>query len=112
MLKCKLLKLHCYMSDESDADEVFLKLNKDKVWPTHSKYVSMSGGEQMINIDLPEVAEGTSLQVELWDYDTWSPNDKLGFFKMIVDGVGGPFTSDLMREKESRAKYSLEWEVH
>lgn len=100
------------MSDESEADEVFLKLNKDKVWPADSKYVGMSGGEQVINIDLQEVEVGTILEIELWDYDTWSPNDKLGIFKMVADGRGGPFTSDLMREKGSGAKYSLEWEVH
>ena len=100
------------MSDEADADEVFLKLNKNKVWPANTKYVGMSGGEQTVNVDLPEVEEGTSLEIELWDYDTWSPNDKLGVFKMMVDGRGGPFTSDLMREQGSGAKYSLEWEVH
>ena len=100
------------MSDEADADEVFLKLGKNKVWPADAKYIGMSGGEQSINVDLAEVEEGTSLEIELWDYDTWSPNDKLGVFKMMVDGRGGPFTSDLMREQGSGAKYSLEWEVH
>ena len=100
------------MSDESDADEVFLKHNKEKVWPTDSKYHEMSGGEESINLDLSEVEEGTAVEIQLWDYDTWTPNDKLGVFRMVVDGRGGPFTSDLIREKGSGAKYSLEWEVH
>lgn len=112
MLKCTLLKLHCYMSDESDSDEVFLKHNKEKIWPADSKYIEMSGAEEAVNVDMTEVDEGTALEIELWDYDTWSPNDKLGSFKMIVDGRGGPFISDLIREKGSGAKYSIEWEVH
>ena len=112
MLKCKLLKIHCYISDESDADEAFLKFSEDKIWPIDSKYVGISGGEHVLNIDLPKVKEGTSIEVELWDYDTWSPNDKLGIFKMVVDGRGGPFISDLLKEKGSKAKYSLEWEVY
>jgi hypothetical protein len=100
------------MSDESDADEVFLMLNKNKIWPTDSKYIGMAGGEEVVNVDLLELEEGASLELELWDYDTWTPNDKLGSFKMVIDGRGGPFTSDLMKEKGSGAKYSLEWEVH
>lgn len=111
MLKCKLLKLHCYISDES-ADEVFLKFDKDKIWPADAKYIEMGATEETLNIEMTEVEVGTSIEIELWDYDTWSPNDKLGVFNMVVDGRGGPFTSDLRREQGSEAKYSLEWEVH
>jgi len=111
MLKFKLLKLHCYLSDESEADEVFLKYNQNKIWPQDAKYTQMSSEEQSINLDLPEVEIDTMLELELWDHDTWTPNDKLGIFRMIVDAKGGPFVSDLVREKGSGAKYSLEWEV-
>jgi len=111
MLKCKLLKLHCYISDES-ADEVFLKFNEKKIWPADTKYVEMNTAEETLNIEMAEVEADTSMEIELWDYDSWSPNDKLGVFKMVVDGRGGPFTSDLIREQGSGAKYSLEWEVH
>ena len=111
MLKCKLLRIRCYISDESDGDEVFLKLDKKKIWPTDSKYVVLSG-ERPINIDLREVEERTLIEVELWDYDTWTPNDKLGIFKMLVDEKGGPYTSDLVRDSGSGAKYSLEWEAY
>ncbi len=100
------------MSDESDADEIFLKLDKDKIWPTDAKYIQMSESEQSINVDMGEIDEGRSLEIELWDYDTWSPNDKLGVFKMTVDGKGGPFMSDLIKEEGSNAKYSLEWEAY
>ncbi len=100
------------MSDESGTDEVFLKLGKGKIWPTDEKYIQMSGSEQPINVDMGEIEEGKLLEIELWDYDTWSPNDKLGVFKMIVDGRGGPFMSDLIKEDGSGAKYSLEWESY
>lgn len=111
MLTCRLLKLHCYINDEGKDDEVFLKYNKKKLWPDTEKYKQMSGGEEAIGADIADIERGNSIEIELWDYDTWSPNDKLGIFKMIVDERGGPFTSDLTVEKGSGAKYSLEWEV-
>jgi hypothetical protein len=111
MLTCRLLKLHCYISDESEDDEVFIKRNKENLWPQSEKYKQMSGGAEIVNVDINDIERGASIELELWDYDTWSPNDKLGIFKMVVDERGGPFTSDLIVEKGSGAKYSLEWEV-
>ena len=109
MLTCRLLKLHCYISDEK-ADEVFLKKDKKRVWPTDKKYIEMTDSELKLGLDIPAERDDM-IELELWDYDTWSPNDKLGTFKMLVDQRGGPYTSDLLGEKGSGAKYSLEWEV-
>jgi hypothetical protein len=111
MLKCKLLKLHCYLSDES-ADEVFIKFNKKKIWPVDTKYIEMNSAEELLQVEMDAVEDGTTVEIELWDYDTWTPNDKLGVFRLVADGQGGPFTSDLIKEKGRGAKYSLEWEVH
>ena len=109
MLTCRLLELNCYISDE-DADEVFLKQNKKRIWPVNKKYIEMKDAELKIGVDL-QAEKDTMIEIELWDYDTWSPNDKLGTFKMLVDQRGGPFTSDLIGEKGIGAKYSLKWEV-
>ena len=109
MLTCRLLELHCYLSDEK-ADEVFLKMDKKKIWPVETKYIEMNVSELKVNIAV-SAERDTMLEVELWDYDTWTPNDKLGVFKMLVDQRGGPFTADLIGKKGVEAKYSLKWEV-
>lgn len=109
MLTCRILEINCYMSDEK-ADEIFLKKNKKKIWPVAEKYIEMNDPEIKVGVDI-QTERDTMVELELWDYDTWSPNDKLGIFKMLVDQRGGPFTSDLIGESGVGAKYSLEWEV-
>ncbi|MDH5475716.1 MAG: hypothetical protein OEX22_08510 [Cyclobacteriaceae bacterium] len=97
------------MSDEQ-ADEVFLKRNKKRIWPISEKFIEMKDAEIKVGVNI-EVEKDTMVELELWDYDTWSPNDKLGVFKMLVDQRGGAFTTDLIGESGVGAKYSLEWEV-
>lgn len=109
MLTCRIIKLNCYLSDE-EADEVFLIHNKNRIWPTDKKYIEMKDTELKIGVDLA-VERNTMLELELWDYDTWTPNDLLGTFKLLADERGGPFTSDLITNSGVSAKYSLEWEV-
>lgn len=109
MLTCRLLELNCYISDE-EADEVFIKHKKKRIWPEDKKYIEMKEEKLKVGVDI-ESERDEMIEIELWDYDTWSPNDKLGVFKMLVDQRGGPFTSDLQGEKGIGAKYSLKWEV-
>ncbi len=111
MAKCTLLKLHCYLSDEGDKDEVFLKLEGKKIWPEKAKYLKADKDEVEINVNF-EAADGDAVVLELWDYDLLSPNDKLGEFRFQLLSKGGPYRTDLKKEKESSAKYSLEWELH
>lgn len=107
--KLHLLKLNCYQSDETKADEVFIKWNGRKIWPAERKYLEMSDEVVKIGLTL-EIDLGSQVLLELWDYDLISANDKLGEFKMMVDQKGGSFTTDLV-SGSGRAKYSLEWEV-
>ena len=37
--KLKILNLKCYLSDEADGDEVYLKSNGQKIWPEEAKYI-------------------------------------------------------------------------
>ncbi|MEQ8927836.1 MAG: hypothetical protein RLO81_18615 [Fulvivirga sp.] len=108
----RLLKLHCYRQEESDGDEVFLKYKNEKIWPLNSKYESMKEGSQVVNVDIAGLISGTQMEIELWDYDLLTPNDKLGTFNMLINEKGGPFTTDLRTTNEEEAKYSLEWEAY
>ena len=82
LLQLKIIKLNCYRQDENDGDEVFLKLNSNKIWPTDAKYVKIKEGSQNIRIDLDGIENGSMIVIELWDYDFFTPNDKLGEFSM------------------------------
>jgi hypothetical protein len=111
MAKCTLLALHCYLSDESDKDEVFIKSNGKKIWPEDSKYIKADQEKIQIGTSL-EFNDGEEVILELWDYDFLSPNDRLGEFKFKLLEKGGPYRTDLSREKDSNARYSLEWEYY
>ena len=44
-LTCHLLKLNCYFTDETKQDEIFIKFNGKKIWPTDKKYVGVGLGD-------------------------------------------------------------------
>ena len=105
----KLLELICYRADEGDGDELFIKLNKVKVWPQDGKYIKVSEGSTKLKANVA-IELGNEIVLELWDYDILSPNDKLGEFRMIADQRGAEFKTDLGANK-SGAKYTLRWEL-
>jgi len=107
-----LLKINCYRQDEGDGDEVFLKYKKERIWPLNTKYKKITEGECDLKVDIPAIKHGETVEIELWDYDFLTPNDKLGVFKMLINEKGGPFVTDLQTKASMGAKYSLEWELH
>jgi len=112
-MRIKLLHLHCMLNEESDKDEVFLKFNGHRVWPEHGRYHAMNSNERIaLNIVL-EHDPSQELNVELWDWDLLSANDKIGTFVMQVRaGDYGKFTSSLkVANAGSTASYLLEWEI-
>jgi len=108
--KIHLICLHCYVSDEKEGDEVFLKYDGKKIWPKEQKYVKIKEGSQKIGYEI-EAEKGSSKEVEIWDYDLLSSNDKLGVVSLLADVQGGPFRSEMARRETGRAHYVLEWEV-
>jgi hypothetical protein len=112
-LTLQLLNLNCYVSDESDADEVFLKYDHKKIWPVKHHYESMNKGSLPVSVDIGDLAPDSKIEIELWDYDLLSANDLLGTFRLVADKPGGPFNTDLMPNKKnsSNARYNLEWQI-
>ena len=108
---CHLLQLHCYLSDEPDGDEVFLKHKGKRIWP-NKKYKNVPVGATELDVTIEGIAPQEPVEIEIWDYDFLTPNDRLGKCRMIIDAQGGPFRTDLNPENVGdQAKYTLEWEA-
>ena len=107
------IRLHsvlCYLPDET-VDEVYLKFDGKKIWPQEGKYSSMKEGVSAeVHVETSAI-KGSSIAIELWEYDALSPDDKLGKFILEADKLGGPFTSDMIKEDKGKSKYGLTWEV-
>lgn len=112
MPRILLSAVKCATPDESDKDEMFLKMGGKKIWPEKDRFHRLDAGEEVeIGLEL-DLKEGWN-EVELWDYDFISPNDLLGVFKFRVEGRPGEEFSTSMEvlEKGSTASYILEWEM-
>lgn len=108
--KIRLHSILCYLPDES-TDEVYLMFNGKKIWPKNEMYSSMNEGDVADLKIETTLARGASIKIELWEYDGLSPDDYLGKFVLEADKIGGPYTNDMIKEDEGKAKYGLNWEV-
>ncbi|HEY9490172.1 MAG TPA: hypothetical protein VIQ51_17670 [Chryseosolibacter sp.] len=114
VLKKKYLRLDslvAYLQTERDGDEIFLRYNSETIAPQDTKYIKMTKDPAPLNIEIELSADQKWVELELWDYDHFSPNDALGKFKLLVDQVSQDFTAELVRSKESDARYVLNWSV-
>jgi len=111
-LAIKIKSIHCYAHEESDGDEVFLKLNGKKIWPEGEKYHQMKDQSAEVNVVVPALKVNEFVEMEVWDYDFWSPNDLMGKIRMLIDKPGGPYTTDMqLAESDQMARYSIVWEI-
>src|SRR3990172_6963972 len=112
-LKLRLLNLSCYETEETGYDDVFLTLNSVKIWPKQKKQQSVPVGSTPLNVEIEDLTPGTNLEIEIWDYDLLSENDKMGYFRFYIDEPGGPYTTDMVADQEEAkiAKYNIEWEI-
>jgi len=102
MNTCKLLNILCHVPDERDLDEIYLAINKKKIWPKNKKYKQLEVGPTELNFDIKEVERGQTIEIQLWDYDLLSRNDFLGTFKLILDSPGGGLTQQILAKKIPR----------
>ena len=109
----KILQLNCFITDEVGFDELYLLVKEEKIWPVNQSYKSVNPGSTEINVKIYDLIPNTQLDLEVWDYDYLSSNDLLGIVPLFIDEPGGPYTTDMIpnREETNKAKYSIVWEI-
>ncbi|MEQ9288581.1 MAG: hypothetical protein RIG77_16795 [Cyclobacteriaceae bacterium] len=111
-LTIRLKSLTCFQNDEDKFDDVFIKHEGKKIWPTDKKHEDVSVGNYKLGVDISGIKPNSEVILEIWDHDTFSPNDLLGSTKMIPDQPGGPYQVDMQPAHDSDiARYSIEWQV-
>ena len=107
----RLESLVAYRQSERDGDEIFIKYKDEKIAPKDAKFLRLAKDPLTLNVEIELDNDQKWVELELWDYDRFSPNDSLGKFKLLVDQVAETFTAELVREKDSDGKYILNWSV-
>ena len=107
----RLDSLIAFLQTESDGDEIFIRYKDEKVAPKDSKFMRMSNEPVPLDVEI-ELQEGQEwVELELWDYDRFTPNDHIGKFRLLVDQVSENFSAELLRDKQSEGRYVLNWSV-
>lgn len=107
----RLLSLVPFLQSERNGDEVFIRFKGKKVAPKKEKYYQMTGEPHTLNLEIQLGDADKWVELELWEYDPLMPNSKLGQFRLLVDQHSDTFTTDLTREDDSSARYTLNWEL-
>jgi hypothetical protein len=111
----RLTRLHCYFVEESEFDDVYLKYNGIKIWPKEKKQQPvMMDTVTDLDVEINNLSRNQEVVIELWDWDFLTPDDKLGAFRLFVEGDSGPFSTDMMQnlKETKKAKYTIDWEVY
>ncbi len=111
MAHIRLNSLQCILNDEVDKDEVYLKLDGKKIWPSHGLYKQINSGETVqVNVQFEHSDE--QMEIELWDFDYLSKNDHIGTFIIVPHGERGKFMANMrLHKSDSTASYILEWQA-
>ncbi|MEL6561998.1 MAG: hypothetical protein AAFQ94_27675 [Bacteroidota bacterium] len=110
-MKLHITEIRCNVNDEFDGDEIYLKYNGQKIWPSGLFKGIKTDETVSVNISL-DVPEGQFATIELWEYDLLSKNDYMGTFDMMINEEGGPFqTSMKLKKQDFLASYLITWET-
>jgi len=109
----KILQLNCFVTDEIGFDELYIVVNKQKIWPQNQLFKSINPGSTTIDVKIFDLLPNTKIDLEVWDYDYLSSNDLLGTVPLYIDEPGGPYTTDMIPndEETEKAKYTFVWEI-
>jgi hypothetical protein len=91
MPKFTINKIHCIETSESGEDEIFFKFLGNDVLVSLPKQYDIDDG-QIIQVEVMASYKG-DLTVELWEYDSSSPDDLLGSIT-VNENSKGEYTSE------------------
>lgn len=110
----KLLELEAFLNSESNGDELFIVHNGEKIWPKGKKYFSAKSATIIpINEEL-KLRNFGSLNLELWEYDTWFSKSRLGKFKILIGedlATETIFYCGLSDKGKEFSSYALKWMI-
>lgn len=112
--KTRFLRLDsivAYMQTEMDGDEIFIKFKGEKIAPREGKFVRMTTEPVPLDVEIPVDEDNHWVELELWEYDSFSPNDSLGLFRVLADEVAEGFSAELIPDGDAAARYVLNWSV-
>jgi len=104
--KLTVLNLHCYLPEEEDGDEIYLKCLGDRIWPVNNRYYPIYAETTPINIAMAG-HKGDRLTIELWEFDVLAANIYLGNLAVVAD-VHGHYTNTFAKMGQDGSKYALE----
>jgi len=107
----RLESIVSYLQTERDGDEIFIRYKGKKIAPAEGKFIKVSKEPVPLGIEIELGKDEKWVELELWDYDHFSPNDSLGQFKLLVDQTSDTFSAELVRHNDSDARYVLNWSV-
>lgn len=108
MPKLKLVSVACMQTDESDKDEIYLKVNDKKIWPVKQKFYPIDTDEEA-SIQLSFNVTPGKCSIDLWEYDFIGSNEILGSFIFKIDQPGS--FSEMMSNLKGDASYILNYEI-
>ncbi|WP_425389890.1 hypothetical protein [Ekhidna sp.] len=108
MPKLKLVSITCMQTDETDKDEIYLKVNDKKIWPVKSKFYPIDTDE-VADINLGFNVTPGKVTIDLWEFDFLDSNELLGSFIFKIDQPGS--YSEMMSNLKGDASYILNYEV-
>ena len=112
-LTVRLKKLHCHQNDEERFDDVFIIFKGKQIWPTDKRHEDVKIGTYELMVNLAGIKPMEEVVLEVWDHDTFSPNDlygKISFFPDFPAGVS--YSADMKPTSNTNyARYTLDWEV-
>ena len=109
-----LTRLQCYVVEEHEFDDVYLKYNGKKIWPKEKRQQPITmDSTTVLDVTIEGIHINQQVIIELWEWDLISLDDKLGTFTLQVDGTSGAYSTDMSQnlKETNKAKYTLEWEI-
>lgn len=103
-----LLSILCIHADETDKDEIYLKVKEKKIWPIKEKFYAIDTDEEA-SIKLSFNVTSGKYKIDLWEYDYIGKNEILGSFEIETENLGD--FSEPMIHAKGDTSYLLNYEI-